>query len=185
MASDEVRRITKLVNQLRVTYRPAKTYAPETCNVVDLLTSVGNILEPHLKQSHTRMEIRCAQDSILVNANADQIKQVFLNIGLKAIEAMEPDRGSIEVSASVPDGAGHVVIAFRDNGPGIPPEHLSQIFEPFFTTKDKGTGLGLSICYQIVQDHGGKVVVESTPGEGTTFTVWLPAHHGVDTAGNS
>ena len=63
-----------------------------------------------------------------------------------------------------------------DNGSGIPPDVLSKIFDPFFTTKEigKGTGLGLSISYKIIQQHGGKISVESKPSAGTKFTVWLP-----------
>jgi signal transduction histidine kinase len=82
-----------------------------------------------------------------------------------------------------------VCIEISDTGPGISEEHLSQIFEPFFTTKDegKGTGLGLSLAYRIVQNHGGHIRAESSPGEGTTFTIKLPIgskHDGGDKSGN-
>ena len=71
---------------------------------------------------------------------------------------------------------GTVLLTIRDNGDGIPPENLAKIFDPFFTTKPegKGVGLGLAVSYGIIQAHGGDIEVKSPPGEGTTFTVWLP-----------
>jgi two-component system sensor histidine kinase PhcS len=67
-----------------------------------------------------------------------------------------------------------VGVIISDNGPGIKPEILPHIFEPFTTTKEYGLGLGLSICYGIIQKHGGQITVDSQPGEGTSFIVWLP-----------
>jgi two-component system NtrC family sensor kinase len=67
-----------------------------------------------------------------------------------------------------------VAVKFHDSGPGISPEHLERLFEPFFTTKPHGLGLGLAICYEIVQQHGGQITVDSQPGQGATFTVELP-----------
>jgi signal transduction histidine kinase len=65
-------------------------------------------------------------------------------------------------------------VIISDNGPGIKPEILPHVFEPFITTKEYGLGLGLSICYGIIQKHGGQITVDSKPGEGTSFIVWLP-----------
>jgi signal transduction histidine kinase len=82
-----------------------------------------------------------------------------------------------------------VCIDITDTGPGISEEHLPHIFEPFFTTKDegKGTGLGLSLAYRIIQNHGGHIHAESSPGKGTTFTIELPIgskHDEGDESGN-
>ncbi len=103
-----------------------------------------------------------------------QINQVFLNLVTNAVQAMPGERGMLTLT-SRRDGDG-VAVEVEDNGAGIPPDVLSRIFDPFFTTKEigKGTGLGLSISYKIVQQHGGKISVESKPGSGTKFTVWLP-----------
>ena len=103
-----------------------------------------------------------------------QINQVFLNLVTNAVQAMPGERGTLTLT-SRRDGEG-VAVDVQDDGSGMPPEVMSKIFDPFFTTKEigKGTGLGLSISYKIVQQHGGKINVESKPGSGTKFTVWLP-----------
>jgi signal transduction histidine kinase len=103
-----------------------------------------------------------------------QINQVFLNLVTNAVQAMPGERGTLTLT-SRRDGEG-VAVDVEDDGAGIPPEIMSKIFDPFFTTKEvgKGTGLGLSISYKIVQQHGGKIGVESKPNSGTKFTVWLP-----------
>ncbi len=103
-----------------------------------------------------------------------QINQVFLNLVTNAVQAMPGERGVLTLT-SRREGEG-VAVDVQDDGAGMPPEVISKIFDPFFTTKEigKGTGLGLSISFKIVQQHGGKITVESRPGSGTKFTVWLP-----------
>ncbi len=103
-----------------------------------------------------------------------QLNQVFLNLITNAAQALPDERGTITLNSRV-EGKG-VLVEVVDNGKGIPAEVLPKIFDPFFTTKDigKGTGLGLSISYKIIQQHGGRIAVESKVGLGTRFTVWLP-----------
>lgn len=103
-----------------------------------------------------------------------QINQVFLNLVTNATQAMEAGNGTLTLTTRR-DGNG-VAVEVADNGKGIAPEVLPKIFDPFFSTKEigKGTGLGLSISYKIVQQHGGRITVESRAGTGTKFTVWLP-----------
>lgn len=103
-----------------------------------------------------------------------QIEQVLINLIQNAIQAM-PAGGTLRANLSL--AAGAMAIAIADTGVGIPPENLTRIFDPFFTTKPEGegTGLGLSVSYGIVSRHGGKIGVESKVGQGTTFTVLLPA----------
>ncbi len=104
--------------------------------------------------------------------DVDQLKQVFLNIITNAIHAM-PDGGSIAIRTFTLGE--YIMISFSDTGQGISSEVKQRIFEPFFSTKkEKGTGLGLSISYRIIQDHFGRIEVESELGKGTTFTVRLP-----------
>jgi signal transduction histidine kinase len=111
----------------------------------------------------------------LLTCHASQLNQVFLNMLVNAVQAIE-DRGEVTIRTRHEAGSGAVVVEISDTGRGIPPEHLPRIFDPGFTTKGVGvgTGLGLAISYRIVADHGGRIEVESTPGRGTTFRVVLP-----------
>ncbi|MBI3456734.1 MAG: hypothetical protein HY002_13235 [Candidatus Rokubacteria bacterium] len=105
------------------------------------------------------------------------LHQAFLNILVNARQAM-PDGGQLAVRTRLrrsPTGDGQVVeVDIADTGAGIPGEHLPRIFQPFFTTKAQGTGLGLAIAARIVEQHGGRIGVESEPGSGTTFRISLP-----------
>lgn len=103
-----------------------------------------------------------------------QVNQVFLNLITNAVQAMPEERGTITLATRT-EGDG-VAVEVGDDGAGIPSDVMDKIFDPFFTTKEigKGTGLGLSISYKIIQEHGGKISVESEPDLGTKFTVWLP-----------
>jgi len=117
-----------------------------------------------------------------VEADENQIQQVLVNLLLNACAAMS-DGGTLMLSSTLHDG--HVCVAVADTGTGIRREHLHRIFEPFFSTKSvgQGTGLGLSVSYGIVQQHGGRLEVESQEGMGSTFTVVLPAARGKQGAG--
>ena len=110
-----------------------------------------------------------------VSCSPSQINQVVLNLLSNAAQATSDGTGTITVRTGR-RGAGHVTVEVADNGSGIPADVLPKIFDPFFTTKSagKGTGLGLSICYKIVENHGGKLEVESKPGMGSRFILVLP-----------
>ncbi len=143
--------------------------------------AVPGILESTLKLiaselSLTKVEARLEADGNLpeVLGNPRNLQQVFLNLCLNGIQAM-PDGGVLGVRARV-DGESLVRVEVSDTGVGISSENLGRIFEPFFTTKEagKGTGLGLTVVQSIVEKHGGRIAVDSGPGKGTTFTVFLP-----------
>jgi signal transduction histidine kinase/CheY-like chemotaxis protein len=132
------------------------------------------LVRRQLEKEGITLEERYAHDLPPLLLNADRMKQVFLNLVTNASHAMSRG-GTLSVTSEwVGD---EVAVQVADTGEGIPAEHLSRIFEPFFTTKPagQGTGLGLSVSLGIVQDHGGRIEVESRVGEGSTFTVWLPA----------
>ncbi|MDA8381804.1 MAG: ATP-binding protein [Betaproteobacteria bacterium] len=105
-----------------------------------------------------------------------QLNQVFMNLLVNAAHAID-GRGTIAVRSGA-DG-GQVWVEVADTGKGILPQHMNRIFDPFFTTKPvgKGTGLGLSLSYSIVQKHHGRIHVDSEPGKGSAFRVWLPVRH--------
>jgi len=108
----------------------------------------------------------------LAIAQIGELNQVWTNLIHNAVQAMG---GSGEILIETSLQGGDIKVAIQDSGPGIPPEAMSRIFDPFFTTKGKGegTGLGLSIAHKIVEKHGGKIRVESVPGQ-TRFEVLLP-----------
>ena len=111
---------------------------------------------------------------VIVNMDHDEMKQVFINIVYNALQAMQQGGElRMRLKAAQED---ETVVEISDTGVGIRPEHLRRIFEPFFSTKENGdgTGLGLSISYRIVQNHGGRIEVESEIGRGTAFRVILP-----------
>ena len=111
-----------------------------------------------------------SQDFTL-NVDPNQIKQVIINLVINAIEAM-PHGGSLQLVMTMNND--WVTVAVKDTGVGIPANELHSIFEPFHTNKEKGTGLGLAICQQIINEHQGKISVESKIDAGTTFKIKLP-----------
>lgn len=97
-----------------------------------------------------------------------------MNFILNAVEAM-PLGGSVEIRGQViHDEGAWVTVSIADSGTGVAPQDLDKIFEPFYTTKTNGTGLGLTVCHNIIANHGGRVSFDCAPGQGSTFTVWLP-----------
>lgn len=174
MASDEANRIADLVAQLRGTYAPGSK-AIVRVNVLPLLGEVHDLLAPQLKKNQVEWCLVDAPQPCQVFAVHNNLKQVFINLCMNAMEAMEADQGG-KISVSLhtsPDGQ-RIGVDFHNTGPPITEEALPFIFDPFFTTKKNGTGLGLSISYDIVRQHQGEILVESAPGKGVTFTVWLP-----------
>ncbi len=137
-----------------------------------------------LRGSNVRCEYAIDENLWAVEADETQLNQVIHNLVINASQAM-PEGGIVRISAEnvylkeqgeLPLAPGrYVKISIRDQGQGIPDEHLDRIFEPYFTTKEKGYGLGLATSYSIIKKHGGHIEVDSEMGEGTTFRIYLPA----------
>ncbi len=170
-----VKRVAEIVHNLRGFARLDRA-AMDQIDLHDALSSALEMIRGRLHRRRISV-VQEKGDLPLVTASPVQINQVFLNLlvnAMQAIEATHKEDGRIIVRTQ---GQGKdVMIEVIDNGCGIPAEVLPHIFDPFFTTKSvgDGTGLGLSITHGIVQDHGGRLEVESTPGRGTCFRVILP-----------
>ena len=123
-------------------------------------------------QEH-QVQVRTVEEAPLppVAFDPQQLHEVLINLLKNAVEAM-PQGGEITMASRV--RGNFVEISVSDTGEGIPPEVAANIFQPYFTTKEKGTGLGLAICQGIIQEHGGSLLADSTPGRGSTFTIQLP-----------
>jgi signal transduction histidine kinase len=177
IASGEVDRISSLVTEL---LDFARTSDPKLeMENINLILD-GMILLVSTEANKKQITVNKTYDSNLpfVQIDREQMKQVFLNILLNAIEAT-PEKGKITVRTRAflkPSGEPYVQIEFTDTGSGIPKNQLEEIFNPFFTTKTTGSGLGLSISNQIVQDHKGYIDVESQMGKGSSFFVNLPVN---------
>jgi two-component system, NtrC family, sensor histidine kinase HydH len=174
--SGEVNRLNSIVTRFLEFARPRELEkAP---------TEFAPLVERALKAAHDRwpeakveVERRFADDVGPVPVDAELCEQVFTNLAMNAYEAMGPQGGKLQISIASSESQGRrgVEVAMKDNGPGVPPELREQIFNPFFTTKKSGVGLGLSIVSKIVDDHRGWIRVESEPGQGACFRVFLPA----------
>jgi two-component system NtrC family sensor kinase len=167
----ESKRCKKIVQDLLSYARTPKPTLEDT-DINALLGQIVDFAANHTDMHHVRVAKDFAPDLPPIMVDGDQMRQVAINLILNAGSAMAKG-GELTVSTSREDGD-TIAIRFKDDGAGIPPENLERIFEPFFTTKVKGTGLGLAITKQIIEQHMGKIGIESTVGTGTTVTVLLP-----------
>jgi signal transduction histidine kinase len=145
-----------------------------------LLLETLTLVDHQFKTAQIRVETELDQELPRIQGNEGKLQQVVLNLLLNARDAMH-DSANARIWIATQQRAGRVTVVVRDFGDGIEPEHLHRIFDPFFTTKSKpgngqhkGTGLGLAVSYGIMQEHGGKMQVESELGVGTTFRLEFP-----------
>ncbi|MHB0858587.1 MAG: MASE3 domain-containing protein [Anaerolineae bacterium] len=184
IARDEIRRVSRIVGRLRDVHHVSSS---EERVEADLGAVLDRVLTLNGKLSQEKgVEVVYAPQEALppVVMVPDQIQQVFLNLVLNALEAM-PNGGRLEVHASASQEPAGVLVTCTDTGVGIPDEELSRVFDLFHSTKPQGSGLGLFISNSIVTQHGGHISVDSRLGEGTTFSVWLPAAAEVGEGGHT
>jgi two-component system, NtrC family, sensor kinase len=169
-------RASEIANGLLNFSRTSTTEFRET-NLNQVIRDTLSLLEHQFKTAQVVVDTELADDLPVIHGNPGKLQQVFLNLLLNAKESM-PGGGRLRVSTLA---NGHVEAVVSDSGSGIAPEHLKRIYDPFFTTKTtprpgerRGTGLGLSVSYGIIQEHAGKIHVESAVGAGTTFHLEFP-----------
>jgi two-component system NtrC family sensor kinase len=193
---EQIDRLDKAVKNLLSFARPP---VPNLA-VVDingLLEKISAFLSPQFSKNKVKVHKEYLPDLPEISGDQELLQQVFLNVILNGIQSM-PGGGELTISTateSVPDYVLHrvgapdekddtparpgegreaVLVRISDTGKGITPENLAKIFNPFFTTRQQGTGLGLSITQKIIEQHGGGITVDSAPGAGTTFTIYMP-----------
>ncbi len=177
---EEANRLNNVVTRF-LDYARAERPGREGADKVDL-NQVVRKTEQLLRQENLKnVELRVRLDEQLpqIAGDPESLMQVFLNLGQNALQAM-PEGGTLEILSTRRRrsrlGYGQFAeVRFRDTGVGIPRDRLKKLFIPFYTTKQKGTGLGLAISHRIINEHGGTIEVRSTIGQGSTFSVFLPA----------
>jgi len=169
-------RAAEIANGLLNFSRTSTTEFKET-NLNQVIRDTLSLLEHQFKTANIAVDLDLAEGLPAIHGNPGKLQQVFLNLLMNAKDAM-PSGGNLRVSTLA---NGHVEAHIADSGTGIAPEHLKRIYDPFFTTKStprpgdrRGTGLGLSVSYGIIQEHAGKIHVESAVGAGTTFQLQFP-----------
>jgi len=178
---DQAERMTKIIRQL-LDYARRRAPQKEEHDLVRLAGDVLPLLATLAAKKRIALTFRAEVEAAPVTADRTQVQQALTNLIVNAIQASS-DGTAVDVTlraadagADVRGAAGAFEITVRDHGPGMPPEVMARVFEPFFTTKPVGeaTGLGLSVASDIVDEHGGRIAVESEPGRGSRFAMFLP-----------
>lgn len=168
---EEMHRVNNLVGEFLLLAKPAaplcKTHSAPAivCEAVNLMQSEATLKEIGL--------VTESEEKGFIHVDKEQIKQVIINLIKNALEVTpQGKRVTLKVNQNAENNL--CLIHVRDEGPGIPDTTIKKIFDPFFTTKADGTGLGLTVSFRIVENHGGRLIVQSTPGHGSIFTIELP-----------
>jgi two-component system, sporulation sensor kinase E len=172
VAKGEIHRLDTIITQFLDGLR-ARAPKVALASLNTIIRETVELLGPEIENRGQRIIEKLAVDLPDIPCDATQIQQVLVNLVRNAMQAMT--RGG-EITIASGAGTEAAWVSISDTGSGIPEEKLNRIFQPFFTTKKKGSGLGLMIVQRIIRDHAGKIDVESKPGKGTTFRVWLPLH---------
>ncbi len=176
---DQAGRITRTMHQIIEFSRPTPARR-EPVALPAVVQAVITLLDYEFAARQVQVATEMPPELPTIRADADQLTQILLNLVMNALAATGPG-GRVTVRAATAQREAHagVELTVSDTGVGIPPENLPHIFHPFFSTKRRGgAGLGLSICRDLVEAHNGTIAVESKPGAGTRFTVWLPCEGG-------
>ena len=173
LIKNQINRITRIIRDLVDFSRPS-SYVEKATDINEVLRDALNIVQYGKKVKHINFDVRLSQGIPKLQVVPDQLVQVFINILMNAVDALDGVPGSITLLTESVDQDVRVIVT--DTGKGIEPEDIEKIFEPFYSTKEvgKGTGLGLWVSYGIIKNFGGDVIVDSAPAKGSKFTVIFP-----------
>ena len=167
---EEIERIDTIVKGLMDFARPASLDLKQQ-PIAPVLQAVLSLMEANFAHHKIQLVLNLSLETPEIQFDSDKLKQAFMNVVLNAMEAM-PQGGVLQVSTFTENDS--VCIKVKDTGVGIPAADLEHLFEPFFTRKTRGTGLGLANVKRILEEHGGRVEIDSTPDEGTEVLLRLP-----------
>lgn len=173
-AMDQADRTNEIVKNL-LEFSRASHPRLEDVDPAEVVERTGRLLRNEMELRKIRFTKEIQPELPKIRMDKDGLQQVLLNLFMNAIQAMESE-GELKAEVGLADTPNEIRIDVVDNGPGIPPEITEQIFDPFFTTKKEGvgTGLGLSVSYSIIEKNGGRIELESQPGQGARFSIFLP-----------
>jgi len=167
---DESRRLSGILDEFLDYARPHQaTHKP--CNISQMLRDCTDLLQRSAELGGDHQLSLDSADDLIVHGEEHLLKQLFWNLSRNAIQAM-PAGGELKISAE--RRKGFAILVWQDTGVGMTEEVRRRAFEPFMTTNPQGTGLGLAVVYTAIEDHGGTIDIQSSPGAGTTITVELP-----------
>jgi signal transduction histidine kinase/putative methionine-R-sulfoxide reductase with GAF domain len=168
---EEIHRINDIVDQFLRFAKPASPLLEKT-EVLPIFEETLQLLKLQIEKQKIFVQ-KDFQSLPPITIDKEQIKQVILNLILNAIQAM-PEGGKLRLRGQLSEDYQWIQLSIQDSGMGILPEDMNKLFDPFFSTREGGIGLGLSIAHRIIDQHHGKIEVESKPGKKTLFTLWLP-----------
>jgi len=172
-ALSETERIEKILSALLSFSRPSEIKR-ESEDLTKIINECLELISFQARKMYVEIVCSFPQDPVILTFDKSQLKQLFLNLFLNAVQSM-PAGGDLRIEIQrLPEEK--ILISISDTGMGIPEENLDKIFDPFFTTKKGGTGLGLSICYGIIQSHKGEIEIKNNSGQGTTAFIRLPVN---------
>ncbi|PLR97739.1 hypothetical protein CVD19_08445 [Bacillus sp. T33-2] len=169
--STELQRIDSIINEFLIMAKPQALKFIET-DISKIMKETADFLTAQAVLHNVQFRTCFEPDLPSVRCEPNQLKKVFINIIKNAIEVMSKG-GFVTISINKTDD-GRIHIAIQDEGSGIPEDKVKRLGEPFYTTKEHGTGLGLMVSFKIIEEHNGKIEVESGVGIGTVFHVFLP-----------
>jgi two-component system sensor histidine kinase PilS (NtrC family) len=178
----ESQRLDQAIRDFLTFARPGK-FSPESCELVRLIEDSVKLLRKsrEFRPSH-RVITRHLTPEVWCEVDVNRTKQVFWNLATNALKAM-PDGGALTITVGSIDAGSHVEIVFEDEGIGMDEDEAQAYFQPFHSLFREGTGLGAAIVYRLVEEHGGRIAVDSVPGRGTKIRIELPQRLGVHPGG--